>query len=62
MNWQTVVEAIGIFGVGSGLFTWMIQSLAKQALSLGILRLPAQWCSLVSLALLALGNCDEPTF
>ena len=35
MNWQTVVEAIGIFGVGSGLFTWMIQSLAKQALSLG---------------------------
>ena len=32
MNWHTVVEAIGIFGVGCGLLTWLIQSVAKQAL------------------------------
>jgi hypothetical protein len=32
MNWQTVVEAIGIFGVGSGLLAWLIRSLVKQAL------------------------------
>jgi len=32
MNWLTVVEAIGIFGVGSGLLAWLIRSLVKQAL------------------------------
>jgi hypothetical protein len=32
MNWQSVVEAIGIFGVASGLLAWLIRSLVKQAL------------------------------
>jgi hypothetical protein len=32
MNWQTLLQSIGIFAVGSGLLTWLIQSLAKQAL------------------------------
>jgi hypothetical protein len=32
MNWQIIVESIGIFGVGSGLLAWLIRSLAKHAL------------------------------
>jgi hypothetical protein len=32
MNWQVVVESIGIFGVGSGILAWLIRSLAKHAL------------------------------
>ena len=32
MNWQDTVESIGVFGIGSGLLTWLIHSLAKHAL------------------------------
>ena len=32
MNWQTLLEVIGVFGVGSGLLTWLIKSVVKQAL------------------------------
>jgi hypothetical protein len=32
MNWQAIVEAIGIFAIGSGLLAWLIRSLVKQAL------------------------------
>ena len=32
MNWQSVVEAIGVFGLASGLLAWLIRSLVKQAL------------------------------
>lgn len=32
MNWQAIAEALGVFGIGSGLIAWLIRGLIKHAL------------------------------
>jgi hypothetical protein len=33
MNWPSVLENLGVFGIASGLLTWLIKSLLKQSLA-----------------------------